>query len=235
MDKKPKYLLMENVKNLITDFSDDFQSLKFELEKLGYYNLVLVMNSKNYGIPQNRERVFMISSKNLDQLYKYKLPEHLELKTTLQDLLQSINEIDNYYYLNPKNWKVAFGYVEKFQISEWEYVNKKISNCLLTKDPKSLRISTTLIIYEKDRNEQLLLLQIKNNGYSLFPIEIDHTQFRVLTEKECWRLMGFEDSDFEKASKVVSRRQLYKQAGNSIVVPVLEAIFKELFKNEIIK
>lgn len=53
-------------------------------------------------------------------------------------------------------------------------------------------------------------------------------RIRKLTPKECWRLMGFSDEDFEKASKVNSNAQLYKQAGNSIVVNVLEAIFKEL-------
>lgn len=58
-------------------------------------------------------------------------------------------------------------------------------------------------------------------------------QIRKLTPKECWRLMGFDDEDFEKASQVNSNTQLYKQAGNSIVVTVLEAIFKELFSEYI--
>lgn len=58
-------------------------------------------------------------------------------------------------------------------------------------------------------------------------------QIRKLTPKECWRLMGFDDVDFEKAEKINSNTQLYKQAGNSIVVNVLEAIFKELFKEHI--
>ena len=56
-------------------------------------------------------------------------------------------------------------------------------------------------------------------------------RIRKLTPKECWRLMGFDDEDFEKAEQVNSNAQLYKQAGNSIVVNVLEAIFKELFKD----
>ena len=58
--------------------------------------------------------------------------------------------------------------------------------------------------------------------------EIEKLRIRKLTPKECWRLMGFEDEDFEKASQVNSDSQLYKQAGNSIVVDVLEAIFKEM-------
>lgn len=61
----------------------------------------------------------------------------------------------------------------------------------------------------------------------------NHLRIRKLTPKECWRLMGFDDEDFEKAEKVNSNTQLYKQAGNSIVVNVLEAIFKELFNNRL--
>ena len=57
---------------------------------------------------------------------------------------------------------------------------------------------------------------------------MENMRIRKLTPKECWRLMGFDDEDFEKASKVCSNTQLYKQAGNSIVVNVLEAILKEL-------
>ena len=59
---------------------------------------------------------------------------------------------------------------------------------------------------------------------------MDKLRIRKLTPKECWRLMGFDDEDFEKAAKVNSNSQLYKQAGNSICVPVLMAIFKELIK-----
>ena len=61
---------------------------------------------------------------------------------------------------------------------------------------------------------------------------INNLRIRKLTPKECWRLMGFDDSDFDKAAQVNSNSQLYKQAGNSIVVNVLEEIFKNLFKEE---
>ena len=63
---------------------------------------------------------------------------------------------------------------------------------------------------------------------------MQNLRIRKLTPKECWRLMGFDDEDFEKAEKVNSNTQLYKQAGNSIVVNVLEHIFIELFKQNII-
>ena len=63
---------------------------------------------------------------------------------------------------------------------------------------------------------------------------MQNLKIRKLTPKECWRLMGFDDEDFEKAEKVNSNTQLYKQAGNSIVVDVLENIFIELFKQDIL-
>lgn len=66
------------------------------------------------------------------------------------------------------------------------------------------------------------------NGWKIIEVNMNNLKIRKLTPKECWRLMGFDDEDFEKASQVNSNTQLYKQAGNSIVVNVLEAILKNL-------
>jgi DNA (cytosine-5)-methyltransferase 1 len=66
------------------------------------------------------------------------------------------------------------------------------------------------------------------NPYYLIGENMEQLRIRKLTPRECWRLMGFDDEDFEKAAKVNSNSQLYKQAGNSIIVNVLEAIFKQL-------
>ena len=66
------------------------------------------------------------------------------------------------------------------------------------------------------------------NGWKIIEVNMNNLKIRKLTPKECWRLMGFDDEDCEKASQVNSNTQLYKQAGNSIVVNVLEAILKNL-------
>ena len=71
---------------------------------------------------------------------------------------------------------------------------------------------------------------LTTNGGGKIAMENKDLRIRKLTPKECWRLMGFDDEDFEKASQVNSNTQLYKQAGNSIVVNVLEAILKNLIK-----
>lgn len=86
--------------------------------------------------------------------------------------------------------------------------------------------------YQQDRvydDSLSVCLATQNNPYYATQ-EQQSLRIRKLTPKECWRLMGFDDTDFEKAEKVCSNSQLYKQAGNSIVVNVLMAIFKELFK-----
>ena len=81
-------------------------------------------------------------------------------------------------------------------------------------------------------------LEINENGTSNtittvqkdnYAVELPEYRIRKLTPKECWRLMGISDNDFEKAQEVNSNTQLYKQAGNAIVVDVLEAIFKQMF------
>jgi DNA (cytosine-5)-methyltransferase 1 len=68
----------------------------------------------------------------------------------------------------------------------------------------------------------------QSNELSRIEVEEHTVRVRKLTPKECWRLMGFDDDSFERAAKVCSNSQLYKQAGNSIVVDVLMAIFKEM-------
>ena len=77
------------------------------------------------------------------------------------------------------------------------------------------------------------LTSAMGQGGGHVPMHNYNLRIRKLTPKETWRLMGFDDEDFDKAAKVNSNTQLYKQAGNSIVVNVLEAIFKELFNNRL--
>lgn len=95
----PKYLLMENVKNLISKkFKPLFDEWCKFLEGLGYKNFYKVLNAKDYGIPQNRERVFMISIKDDDPLYQF--PSEINLDTKLGDYLES--NVDEKYYLSTK-------------------------------------------------------------------------------------------------------------------------------------
>lgn len=109
---KPKYLLMENVKALVSSkFIDDFNEWQLELVKRGYTNFAKVLNSKNFGCPQNRERIFMVSI--LDENASYHFPEPFPLDKRLKDVLEG--NVDEKYYLSKK---VIDTFIERNKINE---------------------------------------------------------------------------------------------------------------------
>lgn len=198
--KRPKYLMMENVKNLVgKNHKENFLKFLDYLESLGYKNSWTVLNARDYGVPQNRERVFCISE--LESKRDFVFPEPTELKFKLDDILEK--DVDERYYLN--NGQV----MDKPIKQEYSY-------CLDSNYWKG----TTLQSFSKKHRRQLVTDKINESGQYV-P--------RRLTPKETWRLMGVNDEDIEKASQLVSNTSLYKQSGNSIVVPVLEAIFGQWF------
>lgn len=95
--KRPKYLLMENVKALITSkFIREFNHWQYLLEQYGYTNFAQVLNAKDYGVPQNRERIFMVSI--LDENTRYEFPKPFPLTRRLKDVLEK--NVDEKYYLS---------------------------------------------------------------------------------------------------------------------------------------
>ena len=299
---KPKYVIWENVKNLLSkNHIHNFNKYVNIMYEWGYNSYYKVLNSKDYGIPQNRERVFTISIRqDIDQGFKF--PEKEELKLRLRDMLE--DKVDKKYYLRGEisNTLLARDYKDAKCIQvvnlfggKWDkiyesnrrvYSNEGLSPTIHTclggnTEPKVLIKNNTkqgyLEAYEGDGiytntstkrgtvQKQMIpaLTGFQDNGvverikvignYSpsnydasrvvdnngLAPtVKENHgivtatnigLRIRKLTPKECWRLMGFDDSDFDKAVKVNSNSQLYKQAGNSIVVNVLEKILENLF------
>ena len=240
-EKKPKYLLMENVKNLVgKKFKSDFEEWLGILEDMGYTNYWQVLNAKDYGIPQNRERVFCVSI--LGEHTPYEFPEKCPLKLRMRDLLE--DTVDEKFYLSQEQInKIKFSTYEtnKRRIQEKDWCDTLCARDF--KDPKCVKINqigqhdtekrkNTSIFRVYDDNGLVPSLTTMGGGHREPHIKLDDIpSFRVrkLTPKECWRLMGIKDEDFEKAQEVCSNTQLYKQAGNAIVVDVLVAIFKELF------
>ena len=273
---KPKYVIWENVKNLLSKkHRHNFDAYLKTMEQLGYTNYYQVLNAKDYGIPQNRERVFTISiRKDINKVFTF--PPKQELKLKLKDMLE--DEVDEKYYVKKTlNIKETQNYIQwsnsgKMQNSQAErayYLDNDcmctISHCNSNGDKTQIVLEDkTICLNSKDgRNgvegttnlqEECLKIGLfddtsSNNfakgkrdygyrneygtlkcrpKYSIY--KNTDLRIRKLTPKECWRLMGFDDEDFEKASKVNSHSQLYKQAGNSIVVNVLMAIFDNLLQ-----
>ena len=109
--KKPKYMLMENVSALVSQkFIGDFNSVLAQIEALGYTNHWQVLNAKDYGVPQNRERVFVVSSLDASEFY---FPPTIRLDKRLKDVLES--NVDEKYYLNDKTIKSMIEHCERKQ------------------------------------------------------------------------------------------------------------------------
>lgn len=312
-ENKPKVAIMENVKNLVGKrFKPYFDDMLLELESYGYNNYWKILNAKDYGVPQNRERVFVISiRKDIDKGFNF--PEPFDNGIRLKDLLE--DEVDEKYYLSdkilegykkankikgnsfPDNYlkKVGIintdsqgnrvydpnniacaqvtqagglgaktglyliqdGEISKEALNDNErqrrvYNPEGICPSLLARS-NSVKIiqSDKLPVSAKEEKEfhcvamrgryedgniiQKLEERKDGNANTITTVTKDNlilkkTTIRKLTPKECWRLMGFDDTDFEKASAVCSNTQLYKQAGNSIVVNVIEKIFEKKIK-----
>lgn len=358
--KRPKYLLMENVKALT--FKKNLPGYEKWLEilrNLGYTSYSKVLNAKDYGVPQNRERVFCISILDDDQGFEF--PEKQTLETRLKDVLEE--SVDEKYYLSNDRVKQLVGIVKNWGVKGKTVFNssinnpkeKEVANCITTKqrgisirksegnvvvEPKLMQthmlyketrknpsnnrvydtkglaptltcqtgnkipqisidlpaiaasrgrkkdnkyiqqlefnqngISNTLTTVEKDNylvtsgtNKSIPIKNGTKKGYLeahqgdgidlINPtcnnrrgrvqkdcsqtltcnngrgVVTDDFRIRKLTPLEFWRLMGIDDKDFYKARKVNSDSQLYKQAGNAIVVDILAAIFMQLFRNK---
>lgn len=254
--KLPKYLFLENVANILSkNHRWEFQNYLVFLEKLGYKNFYKVLNALNYEIPQNRERLFCLS---IFDDKKYNFPGPKKLNILLKDLLEK--QVDEKYFINEEKTKA---FIEKYKdkILEMENLEKvNLIGSLSEKNSQGERVympdvSVTLSsqggglgaktglyligevgtggqrgrVYSPDGCMPCLTSTDYKDPQKIF---IDY-RIRRLTPRECFRLMGFTDNDFDKVKAIgMSDTQLYKQAGNSMVVNVPKAIFKSLFLEE---
>ena len=213
--KKPKYLLLENVKNLVgKKFKAQFDEWLEYLEGLGYTNYWQVLNAKDYGVPQNRERVFVVSI--LGDHKSYKFADKIPLDKCIADILE--NEVDEKYYLSEDIQK-------RFKITNQ---NK---NIIGTTKPEFRTIGQRDLVYDKNGIMGALVATDYKQPKQIAEIDkVGNYRIRKLTPRECFRLMGMSDDDIDKIQAAgISNTQQYKIAGNSIVVNVLEVIFEKLF------
>ena len=337
---KPRVAIAENVKNLTGKrFEEQFRIVLESLESAGYNNYWKVLNAKDYGIPQNRERVFIVSiRKNIDS-GMFRFPEGFKLEHRLKDVLE--DEVDEKYYLSDrllnyicatgtknfsyepeidleiarpltssmhkshrastdnyvsesflkndikveirggkpyisagentkreegKGQKILVrdggnrmpkifvreatkkGYAEAVEGDSINFeqpnsktrrgrVGKQIAQTLNTSPLQAVAVAMRGRYNENGKVEQHIEVSDREVANTITTVQKDSLlgeqseavlRIRKLTPRECFRLMGFEDSDFEKAEAVNSNTQLYKQAGNSIGVPVLEHIIQAL-------
>ena len=190
---RPRVVIWENVKNVLSKHMiHNFNNYLKEMEKLGYTNNFEVLNAMDFGLPQNRNRVFTISC--LDGMcFNFMALQRKEMK--------NINE-----------------FLEKNVSKEYLVTQPSVLNAIGKKGIKRATIIKDYCYTITERQDRCPA-QV---------IDLGNGEYRYLTDKECWLLQGYSEEDYLSASKVNSKRTLYKQAGNSIPVPIFEAIFKEI-------
>lgn len=237
--KMPKFLLMENVSNILSKtHKKNFEEWKGFLANLGYYNIVYRLNARDFGIPQKRERVYMLSvligndvlklmelKRYLDQHSLDKISEIKRLKRreiSLGEILK-LNYEDNPLYREEANYSQPNDTPSRKRIFE---KNDVLYDGINIKD---IVVNTVTTKQDRHPNSGVIVYDSGRSGKAVY---------RNLTPRECFLLMGFDEKDFQvliennidvnKRRKLFTREKLIKMAGNSIVVDVLEVIFRQI-------
>lgn len=301
--KKPAISIIENVKNLVSKkFKKEFEMILKDLDNAGYKSYWKVLNAKDFGVPQNRQRVFIVSiRKDLDN-GQFKFPEGFDNGVRLKDILES--EVDEKYYMSKekvdkflkvfkglgdskgnKNEVKQLGNIKEEKGKGWKNpqtgriysvegcsptlntcsggghepkilcgIDKSLNktrqidyaNCLTASENRGIsnrQAEGTAVMeipdtsycldanyYKGTTPEQYIEKHRRQIIFEKEGMDLENIKIRKLTPRECFRLMGFEDKDYEKVKGKISDSQLYKQCGNSIVVDVVYYIFVELYK-----
>ena len=220
---RPRYLFLENVRGLLNHENGiTFATIISTLDELGYDVEWQVLNSKDFGVPQNRERVFIIGhlrgqrTRNIFPIGRNtKQVDELPRENITTNTLTARYTADGNgsYIIESEQKKIRIKEATSQGFAEAEIgdsVNLSHPNSKTRRGRVGKQIANTLL-----------------TGESQGVVEPDF-RIRKLTPRECWRLQGFPDWAFDKAQEVNSNSQLYKQAGNSVTVNVIAAIAKEL-------
>lgn len=208
----PKYLLMENVKAILAPSNKkDFEMWKKFLENLGYKNEVMVLSGIYFGVPQDRARCFMVSVLGDEE-------PHIEEK--LKKNLYPVEDINKFLRTDYSN-EIYKKEADEAQLPKT--VSRELMWKINKRDINKLTYFNTITCNMDRQNNAGMILYDGPKGDS----------YRLLTAREAFLLMGFTEKDYENVKELgLSYRKTIKLAGNSIVVPVLEAIFKAMFEED---
>ncbi len=210
--KQPEIVFLENVKNLVShDNGNTFSVIIEELEKENYHIKFSVLNAMEYGnIPQNRERIYIVAFKDEEAYQKFCFPMPIKLTTELGDIIDFEGEQKEKYYYTPNKYKgdmyerLKEAMDDPNAIYQWrrKYVRKNKSG-----------VVPTLTANQGEGGHNVCLILTKHG-------------IRKMTPKECFNTQGF-PKDFKLPSDLSDAR-LYKQAGNSVCVSVIERIAENI-------
>jgi DNA (cytosine-5)-methyltransferase 1 len=274
---KAPVIIYENVKGMLSiEGGKTIREFVQALRDIGYYCHYEVVNTKDYGVPQNRERIFLVGFIDHEMYHRFQFAPKQKLEKRLKDVLES--EVDEKYYLsdaviqqfqakterakqegNGFAFKPTYGGSYAYSITtkagarvDDNFINEGVIGLLDCKGTDQIRrvygtdgVCATLTTMQGGNQEpKILQLGIgfnKGGQHSECPTIMKNSlecnnfvkqqRIRKLTPLECWRLQDFSDEAHNKArNSGVSNSQLYKQAGNSMSVNVLEMIFRQIEK-----
>lgn len=225
----PKVFIYENVRGLTThDHGKTWKIIKGIFNSLNYtITEPKILNAADYGIPQNRRRVFVVGIRNDVKVNKqFQYPDPIELKYSMKQFLESRCEFGNFRYDKEGNLEIKESNFDATRIDDKYVLSDLVRKYVLTPGTKTFKTS---IKYDLDIARTILSTMGNRHRAGVDNYMTDKSgeeKLRMLTEREALRLMGYSD-DFKI---VVSRAQMYKQAGNSIVVDVMLAVLNEIIK-----
>ena len=235
----PRFLLMENVTNILSSVhKKDFDGWKDTLCNLGYYNKIYRLNAKNFGVPQKRERAYMLSiliDNEEDEIAIEKFFESHDLEDpdvakkyqsrsfSLKDVLRLDYSVEQY--------RAEADASQPNKTPSRDRIEEE--NDLLFDGKKINEIYVNTVTTKQDRNPNSGLIAYHNRKRG-------KEKWRYLTPRECFMLMGFDEDDYSKAISynplyngrysLLTKEKMIKMAGNSICVDVLEAIFRQIME-----
>lgn len=234
---QPKYLLLENVKNLVgKKFKPQFDEWVSRLDELGYNTYWQVVNGKDCGIPQNRERCFAISiRKDIDSI-KFGFAKCFDNGLRLKDLLEE--NVDEKYFLKTLGNFFMNHSLECEENGNGFRFKPHNPNKAETAFSVTTRAGGRMddnYVNDQDISEEPFFEFNKKNIETVNTANVaNNFKIRKLTPTECWRLMGFEDNDVSRAKSIgMSDSALYKQAGNSIITNCISLIMEHLYKAQV--
>lgn len=209
---KPRVVFLENVKNLVGhDNGNTFRVIKESLEAHGYHVKDKVLNGSEYGnVPQNRERIYIVAFLDKRDYEKFDFPNPIPLENTLSNVIDFDTKVDDKFYYTAEKYKFFDLLEESIKktdtVYQWrrKYVRENKSGVCPT-----------------------LTANMGTGGHNV-PLVLTKHGIRKLTPKECFNLQGFPEN-FELPNDL-AMSHLYKQAGNSVVVPVVRRIAENIYK-----
>ena len=211
--RKPRAIFIENVKNMVGhDHGNTFKVIREALTENNYFIKWKVLNGKDYGnIPQNRERIYIVGFDTKEAYDLFEFPEEIKLTTTLQDVINFGDKLDEVYYY--REGKQNFYDQLKFEVTSQDTV---------------YQWRRQYVRENKNGVVPTLTANMGTGGHNVPLILTDSGEIRKLTPKETFNVQGY--PKFFKIPEGVSNGQLYKQAGNSVVVPVIKRIAENVAK-----